>query len=135
MAKYNLYPPKKNYKYSVVLQESCSNGRWTDVIYGDNITEIREKLYARAKRVKWHMTASDPIGSAYEYGMVDPYKSGQKYWGIKKSLAYLTYDKRGGVIWWDPREGSGKLKRMINSDGTLGVTWDHYYKMLNKLRR
>lgn len=122
-------------KYSAKLQESCSNGRWTDEIYGNNITEVRKKLYARAKNVNWHKTASDPSGFFYEYGMRDYYHTGKKTWSIKKTLAYLTYDKRDGVIWWDPREGPGKLKRVINSDGTLGLTWEQYYKRRNSLYR
>lgn len=121
-------------KYGMILQETCSNGQWTDHIYGNSIVEVRKALYSRARNVKWHKTASDPIGTANIYGMIDYYHTGNKAWRPKKELAYLTYDKKHDLLWWDPRDKSGK-KKLVNSDGTLGLTWRQYYDRLAKLRR
>ena len=118
-------------KYSMGVGESFSNGRSTRSVYSDSLVTARKELYKLCRSVKWHNSGSDPIGYVYEYGFVDPYKSGKKYWAIKKDIAYLTYDKKSDLLWWKPQ---GKERRLVKSDGTLGIAANAYYKNLNKLR-
>ena len=127
--------PKKNYKYSMSVGESFSNGRGTGSVYADTLDKARKEIYKLCREVKWHNgNHSDPIGYVYVYGM-STYGSGEKHWMIKDDIAYLTYDKKTGILWWKPlgKDSYAKDSRMVKADGKLGLTRTAYYNRRNKM--
>lgn len=118
-------------KYSAGIQSDI------ETCYGDSITEVRKMLYAKVRnKYKWR--SSDPVGYAYEYGMVKNYL-GKMQWGIKRSLAYIRFDKDYNLLLWAPEDKSGhgynvREQRIVKADGTLGMTLTAYIQMMNKVR-
>lgn len=124
---------KKNYKYSAQVKETFSYGRFTST-EADSLTEVRKKILKNVRSMNWHKTGSEPVGFCYVNGMVTNYLGG-KQWGIKDQIAYLSYDKKANLLWWNPRKnnmGNGET-RLVKPDGTLGMTRTAYYNKLNKL--
>ena len=110
-------------KYGITLKTSRGTG--IKECFANSITEARIVLFKRAREMKLFKTSDEIFGFAYEYGLING------YWGVKKQLAYVTYDKSYGVLWWHV---SGKELRVIKEDGTLGMTQTQFWSNMNHIR-
>ena len=110
-------------KYGITLK--TSRGAGIKECFANSITEARVVLFKRAWDMNWSKTSEEISGFAYEYGLING------FWGVKKQLAYVSYDKSNCVLWWHV---SGKERRVIKEDGTLGMTQTQFWRNMNQIR-
>lgn len=114
---------KDHPKYGITLK--TSRGAGIKECYANSIVEARKLLFERTHDVNWSKVNTEIFGFAYEYGKIGD------SWGVKTQLAYITYDKDIGVLWWG---NSGEESRVIKQTGTLGIGRNEFWQIMNTIR-
>ena len=115
---------KDHPKYGVTLGTSSRNNMIKEC-YANSIVEARKLLFERTHAMNWSKVDTEIFGFAYEYGKIG------EQWGVKTQLAYITYDKNIGVLWWG---NPGDESRVIKQTGTLGIGRNEFWQIMNTIR-